>query len=72
MRQHKPVDDNAHMFSLEEWDQAIDDGRVASDDGSGFWVNDGFYLNDDYLDDNVFGFVPEGATHVAWFNERRE
>jgi hypothetical protein len=51
------VPDDACLFTLEEWNQAIDDRMVATDDGSGRWVKDGRFLTGE-LDDDVFGHPP--------------
>lgn len=68
----KKVGDNGDLFTIEEWRKAVDSGLFNSYDGSGSWVQfvgtEGKYMTD-CLFDNVFGPVPEGATHVEWYNK---
>jgi hypothetical protein len=67
-RKNRDVDGYADVMTLSEWEDAVSDGLFNEDDGSGCWVKDGKYMFDSVFDD-VFGPVPEGATHVAWFNK---
>lgn len=68
----KKVGDNGDLFTIEEWRKAVDGGLFNSYDGSGSWVRfvgaDGEYMTDKLFDD-VFCPVPDGATHVEWYNK---
>ncbi len=57
-----------HVMMLEEWQQAVRCGYFNDMDGSGCWLSNGRFMTDAVFDD-VFGPVPEGATHVVWFNK---
>jgi hypothetical protein len=65
---HRKVGDVGDLFTLAEWQEAVKAGAFNHFDGSGSWVKDGEYMTDKVFDD-VFGDVPEGATHVEWYNK---
>lgn len=52
------------IYTIEEWDKAVDDGWITSDDGSGYWVKDGLKSRDE-----VFSTPQLDATHVVWYNK---
>lgn len=54
----------ADVFTVGEWESAVDDGYFINDDGSGYWVKDGKSSSDE-----VFSTPPLDATHVAWYNK---
>lgn len=57
-----------HVFTLDEWREAVGMGMFNEYDGSGAWAKDGQYLTG-FVFDDVFAPAPEGATHVVWFNK---
>ena len=56
--------DYAHIFPIEEWNDAVSCGSFNNDDGCGYWVKDGKECSDE-----VFGSEAQDATHVAWYNK---
>jgi hypothetical protein len=68
MSSHRVVGDNGDLFTLAEWREAVTAGMFNHFDGSGSWVKDGAYMTG-FVFDDVFGPVPEGATHVEWYNK---
>ena len=52
------------LMTVEEWNQAVDEGWFITTDGSGYWVKDG-----KECDDEVFSSEPLDATHVMWYNK---
>jgi len=52
------------LFTIEEWNEAIETGWITNWDGSGYWVKDG-----KESDDEVFSTPQEDATHIAWYNK---
>jgi hypothetical protein len=51
-------------YTLEQFNEAVDEGYITDDDGIGHWVKDGFESRDD-----VFNSLPLDATHVMWYNK---
>jgi hypothetical protein len=65
MRNYKQkVSKFADLFTVEEWNESVEDGDFIDDDGSGYWVKDGMESRDE-----VFSSSQEDATHVAWYNK---
>jgi len=60
----RPLDDDDHIMTAEDFQQCREDGTFCNDDGSGYWVKDGKRSNDE-----VFGTPRLDATHVVWFNK---
>lgn len=60
----RPVPKYGDLMTIEEWNDAVNDGYIMDDDGSGYWVKDGMTC-----DDSVFGTDQEDATHVIWYNK---
>ena len=56
-------------FTIDEWDRALDDGIVDTDDGSGWWIRNGHFLTGSDWEASVWCDPPQEATHVAWFNK---
>jgi len=52
------------VYTIEEWEDSINNCDITIDDGYGYWVKDGYKSNDE-----VFSTEPRGATHVIWFNK---
>lgn len=52
------------IYTIEEWDKAVDDGWITNDDGSGYWVKNGLKSRDE-----VFSTPQLDATHVVWYNK---
>jgi hypothetical protein len=65
-----PVPDYADVFSLDEFRDIVASGGIVNDDGCGHWVKDG-KMSRDFINCAKLGpyYVPEGVTHVAWFNK---
>ena len=53
-----------HIFTVDDWRKAVEDGDFCNYDGSGYWVKDGMES-----DDEVFSTPQLDATHVAWYNK---
>lgn len=60
----RDIPDYAHVMTVTEWDQAVENGSFIPDDGIGFWCKDGKESHD-----QVFYTDCEDATHVAWYNK---
>ena len=58
----KDLDDD--IYTIEEWESAVNDGWITDDDGSGYWVKDGLKSRDE-----VFSTPQLDATHVVWYNK---
>ena len=56
-----PDDD---IYTIEEWNIAVEDGWIGNSDGRGYWVKDGFASRDE-----VFSTPQLDATHVIWYNK---
>ena len=54
----------AAVFTVEDWESAVNEGLFIDYDGSGYWVKDGKSSRDE-----VFSTPPLDATHVAWYNK---
>lgn len=52
------------LMTIEEWKDAVEEGYIMDDDGSGNWVKDGMMSRFD-----PFSSEQEDATHVMWFNK---
>ncbi len=63
-KKHEPNEDD-DIYSVKEWIEEIKNICCRNDDGSGYWMKDG-YINDN---DEVFSSEPEDATHVIWYNK---
>jgi hypothetical protein len=61
----EPDDD---LMTIEEWKNSVKMGFFNKMDGSGSWVKDGKFMTT-FVFDDVFGPVPEGATHVVWYSK---
>lgn len=60
--------DGGYMMTIDEWKESVESGGFIPDDGHGRWLKDGKPFSNEFSDD-VFGPVPEGVTHVEWFNK---
>lgn len=62
----QPVQPNRDndIYSADDFERAIEDGSFTSDDGSGYWVKDGFRSYDE-----IFRTERLDATHVIWFSK---
>lgn len=58
------VPDFADVMTVQEWQEAVEDGWFINDDGSGYWVKDG-----KESDDMVFADPQLDATHVSWYHK---
>lgn len=56
------------LFTIDEWKKNVAQGLFNKYDGSGCFVQDDKYLTDQIFDD-VFGPIPDAATHVEWYNK---
>jgi hypothetical protein len=56
------------LFTIADWQQHVRGGLFNEYDGSGSFVKDGTYMTTNLFDD-VFGPIPDGATHVEWYNK---
>ncbi len=52
------------VYTIEQWKDSVDDGMLTDDDGTGYWVKDGYSSSDE-----VFSTDQLDATHVVWFNK---
>lgn len=52
------------IYTAKEFLDAVKDGEIWDDCGSGYWMKDGFESNDE-----VFNTPQLDATHVAWYNK---
>jgi len=52
------------LMTIQEWEEALEEGMFTTYDGTGYWVKDG-----KESDDEVFSTKQEDATHVAWYNK---
>jgi hypothetical protein len=64
----RAVGDIGDLFTIEQWKHHVAVGLFNEFDGSGSFVKDGAYMTG-FVFDDVFGPVPEGATHVEWYNK---
>lgn len=58
------IDFELDLFTVEEWNKAVDLGCFGTYDGSGYWMKDGFQSMDE-----VFSTPQLDATHVIWYNK---
>jgi hypothetical protein len=61
--------DECDLMTIEEWKNSVKLGHFNEYDGSGSFIKDGKFMSEERLFDDVFGDIPEGATHVAWYNK---
>lgn len=60
-----PLPKYGAVYTVEEFQELLDDGSLVNYDGDGHWV-----LNNQYSrEDEVFSSLPLDATHVIWFNK---
>jgi hypothetical protein len=52
------------LYTVEDWNQSVEDGDMDSDDGTGYWCRDGMRS-----DEEVFRTEQLDATHVVWYNK---
>jgi len=52
------------IFTIEEWEEEIQNGNFCNYDGSGYWVKNNLKSNDE-----VFSTPKLDATHVIWYNK---
>jgi len=52
------------LMTIEDWNDAINEGYIIDSDGIGYWVKDGMRSRDE-----VFSTAQKDATHVAWYNK---
>lgn len=62
----RELDDCAkgRLYTVEDWNQSVEDGDMDSDDGTGYWCKDGMRS-----DEEVFSTEQLDATHVVWYNK---
>lgn len=53
-----------NIYTVEEWKESINYGDITDDDGTGYWVKDGYISTDE-----VFSTFQRDATHVIWYNK---
>lgn len=59
------IRDGVELFTLTEWEKAMNEGWFNSDDGSGYWATTKQMAHAC----SVWGPRPAWATCVAWFNK---
>jgi thioredoxin reductase len=52
------------VYTIEEWEEVVNDGDLCDSDGVGYWVREGLKSEDD-----VFSTPKLDATHVVWYNK---
>jgi hypothetical protein len=57
-------DCDTEIFTVENWEKAINDGCFSNFDGCGYWVKDNCESNDE-----VFSTPKLDATHVIWYSK---
>jgi hypothetical protein len=65
-------DDGEDIFTLEEFKEAVKDGLFNNYDGSGvaaIVIHDVVEKFEGYVDIYHLEDVPEGTTHIVWFNK---
>jgi len=62
----EPLDEELDddIYTIEEWENVVNEGFINNNDGSGYWVKDGFKSNDE-----AFSTRRLDATHVTWYNK---
>ncbi|HEY6995281.1 MAG TPA: hypothetical protein VH397_16365 [Xanthobacteraceae bacterium] len=65
----RAIDNDLEIVPLAQWLQ-LRNRDINHYDGRGKFMREGTFMTDASFDD-VFGDVPAGATHVAWFNRWR-
>lgn len=60
----KKIDEYAEIFTIDEWNDPINNICFTSWDGSGYWIKNNLRSNDE-----VFSTPQLDATHVAWYNK---
>ena len=66
---NRKIPEYADIMTVSEW---LDSKHFFLPmDGHGYWVRNGEYLFEfkPFSTDDLWGTIPEGATHVAWFNK---
>lgn len=62
----RPNGNDGELMTLDEWREAVLSGAFNEYDGSGYFSNGTHYTRTG----DVFTYaIPEGATHVLWFNK---
>ena len=59
------IPDYGDLMTVEDWNQAVEDGVFIDSDGCGYWVKN----NKMAREDEVFSTEQLDATHVMWFNK---
>lgn len=59
-----PIKKKDHLYTIEAWEEIINDGGIMDEDGFGYWVKDGYASRD-----KVFETTQLDATHVVWYNK---
>ena len=67
-KRDQKVGRNGDLFTVEEWKRNVSHGYFNEFDGSGSFVSNGKYVTGRLFDD-VFGEIPEGVTHIEWYNK---
>lgn len=60
----RKIPDYGEKFTLKEWKAALKNSMFTPDDGDGYFTDDKYLLDGD-----IFRRLPEGTTHVVWFNK---
>lgn len=58
----KDLDDD--VYTIKEWNQALELGLITKYDGFGYWAKDDLKSRD-----KVFSTPQSDATHVVWYNK---
>lgn len=57
------------LYTIEEFKNAIESGEITDDDGFGEWSILTHHSDEDFSpSDFDVNKIPEGATHVIWYN----
>jgi len=61
---YKQPEKDDEIYTIEDWNECVEEGFLMDDDGSGYWMKDNLISNDE-----VFGTERLDATHVVWYNK---
>jgi hypothetical protein len=60
----RDVDIDDDVYTIAQWNDAVNDGMIGNEDGSGYWMKDGKHCRDEVFNSNQLD-----ATHVVWYNK---
>ncbi len=60
-----PSEEYCDVFTVDEFEEAMENGEFVEDDGVGYFANSEFYD----AKSSCWWAAPSWATHVVWFNK---